>query len=131
MSVVEEALAIATIIIEGSRIVGDLVTLAIEVKHFKKECGEARDDCIIILELMRKNESKNVDLLTINRLKGCLLKCRTFLRQCVDDWGWLRATVEVIFRKKHEKLKQELKWALNLFTADALVTCQHCLIQQI
>jgi hypothetical protein len=118
---VEEAIAIASIIIEGTRVVGDVVRLVI-VKHFKRECSKVRDDCILVLELMRKDESKKVDPRTPDRITRCFEDARTFLRQCAEDWGWFRASVEVMFRRKHQDLQKELKWVTSIFTVDALVS---------
>lgn len=122
MSGVGEVLAISSIIIEGTKVVGDVVRLVIEVKHFKRECSQVRDDSVLVLELMHKNESKKVDRRTLDRITRCFEDARFFLHQCAEDWGWLHASVEVMFRRKHKSLKEEFKWAMSIFTVDALVS---------
>lgn len=126
MSGVGETLAIASIIIQGTRVVADVVRLVVEVKNFKPECREIRDDCVLVLELMNRNAAKRVDQRTLTRMKECFDKSRLFLKQCAEEWGLFRATVEILFRRKHQTLKEELKWAMSIFTIDALVRSLSC-----
>ncbi|KAB8202381.1 kinase-like domain-containing protein [Aspergillus parasiticus] len=120
MSGVGEGIAIASIIVEGTKVVGEVVRFVIEVKHFKRECAQVRDDCVLVLELMRKNKSKKVEKRTLDRITSCFEEARLFLHQCAEDWGWFHASVEVMFRRKHQSLKEELKWATSIFTIDVL-----------
>jgi hypothetical protein len=124
MSGVGEASAILSIIIEGIQVVGDIVRLVIEVKHFKEDCQKVRDDCVIILELMKKNESRRVDQRTLDRITGCFESARLFLQQCTENWGWFRASVEIMFRRKHQSLQKQLEFVMSIFTVDALVSGQ-------
>ena len=117
----ELGIAIAAIVIDGTEVVAKIVRIAVEVKHFKRACRQLLNDCIIVLEIMRRNEAKNVDLRTANRIKRSLYQCELFFRQCSEEWGVLHATLEVVFRRKHEHLKEELEWVMNLLVVDAVV----------
>jgi hypothetical protein len=121
MSGVGEAIAISSIIITGTRVVSDVVRLVLEVKNFKPECCEVRDDCVLVLELMNRNAAKKVDQRTLTRIKDCFERSRLFLKQCAEEWGLFRATIEILFRRKHQSLKEGLKWAMSIFTIDALI----------
>jgi hypothetical protein len=112
---------IASILIEGSRVVGDVVRLVIQARHFKRECVKIRDDCVLVLKLMRKEQSKMVDQTTFDRILRYFEGAKTFLQQCAEDWGWIRASIDLMFRRKHENLQKELAWVMSIFTVDLLV----------
>jgi hypothetical protein len=117
-------LAIASIAIEGTEVVAKIVRLALEVKHFKPKCEALKNDCVLILEMSRQAGNAKVDLKTARRITDSLHMCLSFLSQCSQDWGLLRSSFEVVFRRKHESIKDELKWSTDLLIADTVVRLQ-------
>jgi hypothetical protein len=87
MSGVGEALAVASMIIEGTLVVGDVVKLVIEVKHFKAECQEVCNDCVLVLELMKANSAKKLDKRTLDRIVKYFKESKLFSQQCAEEWG--------------------------------------------
>src|SRR5438552_2712753 len=112
MSRLDRGLAVTSIAIKVAEYTVEIVQAAVEAKHFKKSCRELANDCAHILMLLRRTEDRQIEQLTSQRINDCFQRCRTFTRECIEDWGVLQTSFEVMFRRRHEYLKEELKWVI-------------------
>jgi hypothetical protein len=124
---VMDPVAVSSLIIDGLGVVGSIVRLTLEVKHFKKDCEQVMNDCVLVLEMIRHAGDAEVDKSAAARIKNSLHSCRSFIAQCAQDWGLFHAAFEILFRRKHIEVKKELEWCTQLLIADSVVSLLRCL----
>jgi hypothetical protein len=103
------------LVAEGTHTAAGLLSLAKQiidgvkkVIYFKKQCRELASGSTRLCALLEKNKT-SIDKLDVpHRLRNCLSECLDFVIQC-QGWTTFTVTVEVAFRHRYPKLKQELE----------------------
>ncbi|KAJ4204127.1 hypothetical protein NW759_014964 [Fusarium solani] len=113
-----EAIAIVSIGVQGAEVVAKIVRFAIETKHFKKTCEKLKNDAVLILNMIARAGDAKVNAQDAGRIENSLRTCLAFVTLCCQDWGVLRSSFEVAFRRKHEIVEKELRWCTELLIAD-------------
>lgn len=116
-----EPIAIVSLAIKGADVVTQIVRFAIEVKHFKKTCEKLKNDAVLIQDMMARAGGAKISAQDAGRIQNSLQTCLTFVTLCCQDWGILRSSFEVAFRRKHETVEKELLWCTELLIADTVV----------
>ena len=122
------ALAIAPVAVKVTELGVKIVQAALSVKHFKEICRELSNDCVHVLSLIRKYEGKNIELETTQRITECFQQCYAFMTECCVEWGVLQTSFEVMFRRRHDHLKEELKRVIDILTMEVVVSMYYHLL---
>jgi len=79
-----------------------------KVIYYKEACLELGVDSARLYALLERNKTSIDRLGNVHMLRNCLFECLDFVIQC-QSWTIFTVTIEVAFRHRFPKLKQELE----------------------
>lgn len=89
-------------------LVNKIVKAVQNVRRFKKECRQLANEATSVSGILERNKEAVQNLVTMTQLAKCLTECLTFVIEC-QGWDVFTVCMEVVFRHRFPRLKQELK----------------------